>query len=264
MPVSITATETPVPSRSEPSAPSRLRTASAPRVASLEVARLNSIGVLPSRYVTPGSVPAAAICAAVPSATATPILSKVVTSRRPLASTAERAASMEVPCTITWVRAEPVSPASSSARWSCTGAWGAALALGSRAAPVRAAAAMRAHCHAGDRAPAASWSGEDGREPALRHSSSSGRGRRRRRTARDRRSSSPRTGPPARGAGHRGWTARLRGSAPSQRPTWPEVTNGTEDPRRASWRVAARRSTTATARRRSRRPRPARRATRSR
>ncbi len=48
-PESMTATETPLPFRAEPSAPVRVCIASAPRVAWWEVLRVNSIGVLPSR-----------------------------------------------------------------------------------------------------------------------------------------------------------------------------------------------------------------------
>jgi hypothetical protein len=48
-PESMTATETPLPSRARPFAPVSVATASAPRVAALEVSCVKEIGVLPSR-----------------------------------------------------------------------------------------------------------------------------------------------------------------------------------------------------------------------
>jgi hypothetical protein len=48
-PESMTATETPEPSRAWPSAPVSVATASAPRVARFDVSCVNAIGVLPSR-----------------------------------------------------------------------------------------------------------------------------------------------------------------------------------------------------------------------
>ena len=48
-PESMTATETPLPSSASPSAPVRVATDSAPRVAVFEVSWVKAIGVLPSR-----------------------------------------------------------------------------------------------------------------------------------------------------------------------------------------------------------------------
>ena len=48
-PESMTATVTPLPSSASPFAPVRVDTASAPRVAVLEVSCVNAIGLLPSR-----------------------------------------------------------------------------------------------------------------------------------------------------------------------------------------------------------------------
>ncbi len=139
----MTATETPLPSSDEPSVPASVRTASAPRVAVFEVSCVKAMGVLPSRYVTPGWVRAASICPAVPEATTTPIVSNSVIVRMPLASTAARAAAMSVPCTISVVL--PVRSASCPARNSWTEASesdGAACAGEMASAPATRAAPL--------------------------------------------------------------------------------------------------------------------------
>ena len=100
-PESMTPTETPLPVRAVPSAPVRVLIASSPRVEVWEVYWLISIGWLPSRYVTPGTARAAVICARVPRATTTAILSNVVTVDIPVVVTAPLAAARLLPCTRT-------------------------------------------------------------------------------------------------------------------------------------------------------------------
>ena len=84
-PESMTATETPVPSSLVPLAPVRVSRASAPRVAVLEVSSKNRIGLVALEVGDAGLLSGGGDLARVPLATATPILSNVVTSRRPLA-----------------------------------------------------------------------------------------------------------------------------------------------------------------------------------
>jgi hypothetical protein len=96
-------TETPLPLSELPSAPVSVFNASSPRVAWLEVVPRSLIGWLPSRYVTPGCVPAFWICAFVPRATTTSMRLNVIVFFRPLLCTAALAADRLEPCTSTVV-----------------------------------------------------------------------------------------------------------------------------------------------------------------